>query len=58
MNILQNFDYGNNFLHKIIMVPANIQTLNQVQGDGKLEITLLYGFWIASRVDFSLPITN
>ena len=26
------------------MVPANIQTLNQVQGDGALEITLLYGF--------------
>ena len=35
---LQNLDYGNNFLHKIIMVPANIQTLNQVQGDGELEI--------------------
>ena len=34
---LQNFDYGNNFLHKIIMVPTNIQTLKQVQGDGELE---------------------
>ena len=35
---LQNFDYGNNFLHKIIIAPTNIQTLNQVQGDGELEI--------------------
>ena len=35
---LQNFDYGNNFLHKIIIAPTNIQTLKQFQGDGELEI--------------------